>query len=151
MNANNPHGFQYTRRVGGGASPLEQGFTSPGVTLFRAQPIVREDGLIRGATENDPSILGVAAEGVTGMEGISQEITFLPALPELVFCGQVSSEATLKVIGKTAGISGQGGRMELNLESDNPVVRIIGVKDGSEFGKNTELYFTFTKSQFCGP
>ncbi len=150
MNPNSPHGFYFSRRVGGQATALEQGWTVPGATLFRAAPLVRENGLIRQATKADRKILGVAAEGVTGVEGISQEVLFIPALPDTIFSGQVSGCVSMEVLDKRMGISGEGGSMVLDPSGENEVAQIIGIKDGSEWGEHSELYFIFCKSQFCG-
>jgi hypothetical protein len=150
-NVDAPHGFKLVRRVGGGAGvPLEKGTTRSNATISAGAAIVRSNGLIHQADNADTAILGVAAEGVTGVTGVRDEIHYYPALPDLIFSGQCSGNGTIGYVGKKVGIEGTGATMEVDENGTTSVAQIIGLKDGSAYGTNAEFLFIWCKSQFSG-
>lgn len=150
-NVDNPHGFNFVRRVGGGAGvPLESGTTRSASTIYAGAAITRSNGLIHQADNADTMILGVAAEGITGIAGTRQEILYYPALPDIVFSGQCSGNGTIGFVGAHVGIEGATNGMELDENGTTSVAQVIGLKDGSAFGTNAELLFIWRRSQFDG-
>jgi hypothetical protein len=138
--------------------PLWEGKTTSNVDITAGDALTRDsNGRITTATSADSSVLGVAAEAVTGVAATPGEVLFYPAIEDAVFSGQLDSgyAASADYYGYlfkgVSLIATSSGNMELDGSfGTNSQAQIIGFKDGTELATYAEVLFVWAKSAFAG-
>lgn len=151
-NVDNANGFSFERRVGGGPGvPLEEGPTISNGTIATGDALIFTGGLLQIAVAASTSIVGVAAEAITGVAAKRQNVAFYPALPDCIFSGQTDGDATIALKGTRKGILGTTGIQEIDSTgATTSVAQIIGLKDGSAWDSHARVLFTWARSDFTG-
>lgn len=146
------NGFSFERRPGGGAGvPLEEEYTLSNVTIAAGDALALTDGLLRVALHTDTKLHGIAAEAITGVATVRQKVAFYPALPDLIFSGQLDGDGSESDLGAHKGIVGTTGIMEVDSTGETTsVLNIVGLKDGSTWDSHARVLFTIRRSSFCG-
>lgn len=151
-NVDNPNGFSFERRVGGGPGvPLEHGLAKSNVDIAAGDALEITLGLLIVAAAANTEIHGIAAESLTGHATKQTSIAYFPALPDLVFSGQTDGDASISFLGTRLGLAGTTGVMELDSTgATTSIAQIVGLKDGSAWDSNARLLFTIARSSFTG-
>lgn len=153
-NRDKPNGFSAVQMLGAGsgAFPLETAYTDSNVTLNAGDAVTMlSDGTIAIATSSSAAILGVCQTKVTGETGVRKKITYIPALPNVVFAGQCSGTFSPVNAGESVDIEGTTGIMEINEDAQSTgVARIIGLEKriDNAAGANARVRFVWAKSQY---
>jgi len=153
--ATNPdvaNGFAFERRVGGGAGvPLETEWVKSNASIAAGDALVLSAGLLFVATKTSADLHGIAAEAVVGVSTVRQKVAFYPALPDLIFSGQLADDSTESDLGKHKGICGATGVQEIDSGGNTAtVLNVIGLKDGSLWDSHARVLFTIRRSSFTG-
>lgn len=153
-NVDNAYSFRFHSWKGGGtgAMPLHQVTTDSNVSVSLGDAIhLTTEGLAIVATAAHTALVGIAAEPITGAAGTRKSLLVIPAMDNVVFVGQCSGTAAITDIGEDVDLEGTTGAQEINENaSSTDVFRIVGKKDGSEWGANAELLFIIRESQYTG-
>lgn len=153
-NVDNPHGLVYERNLAGPQTPLEEIQLDTNITVAIGDPLtIGSDGYGELAVSGSTTILGVAAEAITGAAATRPKCLYWPALPTVVFSGQVDSGATITFIGEDHDIESASGTGLYEISSANSGkdhCHIIGLKDGSAWSSHAQVLFVFKTNQFSG-
>jgi hypothetical protein len=151
-NADDPHGFGFVKRLGGGGcGSLLRLQTQSNATIAAGDAVIITNGLVRIALAASTALAGVAAESVTGVTGTRQYIHIYPALPDYVFEGNLDGDGTESQLGTGLAVLGTTGIMEVDSTGGTTsVVQIIGLKDGDTWDSHANVLFIIAKSQITG-
>jgi hypothetical protein len=155
-NVDKPNGFRAVqmRGAGSGAFPLYTAWTDSNVTLNAGDAVtLLSDGTVAIATSSSTAIFGVCQTKVTGVTGVRQKITYIPAADTIGWSGQCSGTYSPVNAGESVDIEGATGVMEVNEDAQSTgVARIVGLEGGlkNAAGANARVLFTWAKSQWNG-
>jgi len=145
-NVDNPHGFLYEGRIGGGPTPILNFTTKSNLDVSKGDVIVLETtGLVdvsaadQGTT--DEPVVGIAAEDVTGVAATQKELAIYCALPDVLFSVQVDegsdfAQTDIGAYFDTNVTDGTGKHQLDTATSASDTWKIIGLKEyeGNAFG-----------------
>jgi hypothetical protein len=152
-NIDNPHGFKYEYRKGGGTAPLEEFWTNSNTTLAKGDPVrLSTTGYVSiAAATTTITLLGVAAHAVTGATGIRKKVLVIPGYEDVVFSGQCSGAPTQAHIGSLVDLEGSTGIFEINEDATTTkAIRLLNFKPGTTIETNAEMYFNFNENCWGG-
>ena len=132
------------------------------LTITRGDALIEDEsvaGKVSLAEANDALLLGVSVQTsvwtAVQMASIASTLNgysllFYPAVPWLVFNGQVESTDTYALTYRycDADIIGGTGAMEVDLAASTDVLFIIGEDPNSEIGAHTRVKFIIKKSSY---
>jgi hypothetical protein len=145
-NIDNPHGFTYEGRIGGGPAPILEFTTKSNCGVSKGDVIVLETtGLVDvtaadQGTSGEP-VVGIAAEDVTATAATQKQVAVYCALPDVLFGVQVDegSDFSQTHIGQyfDTNVGDGTGKHQLDLATSSADTwKVIGLKsyDGNAMG-----------------
>ena len=157
-NVDNPHGFNFFKRLGPGAGvPIIRVVTESAITFAIGDTVVLSGGLAVLGAASHKTIFGVAQESVTGATGVRKSLAVIPALPDIIFEAQMDSLVSVAAMGGRFKIAGTTGIQEIDstggaLLTDSVCpIRIVGLKPGDAWSSHADVLCVIAGSQFAGP
>ena len=154
-NTSNPNGFKAVKYNGSGTFPVYTLYTKSNLGLTAGDALILlTNGVLDKAAVGSTYIFGVCQSTVTAVAAVRKQVTFIPALPDIVWSGQFGKDmsAANPNWGTSYDINGATGAMLLTNATGQGVARVLMLEPGlnNVAGAYNRVLFTWNKSQWTG-